>query len=313
MKLVTLYSMKRNILFFAAIALLVLPLFVSCDPDDVEPADVNAPKIAWQANPRFDRVEVSTRLDSKITLEAPRGVATFTVTLSEMPTGYHLLANRIIADRSNWGESGKAPILDMINDNLVSNAIRGTGSSLKGRTTAFNIDAQDIYYAIVGDEIVPNDSRFTFVFELTDNEGKSVKRNISLHYTVGPTVTITPQRVELTANAACSVSIKAQGAIEQLILQFTTSSSALTSWLNSRAGGLSTDLVANSVFENYGLPVGKAVDGKKDLTLDLSKLLNEVRLSVMNEGTSTHVITVRVVDKNGKETSESLTVYFMAP
>ena len=71
------------------------------------------------------------------------------------------------------------------------------------------------------------------------------------------------------------------------------------------------DEKAVTAFADLGLPTGSKVTGK-ELKLDFSKLLSQLKMEVEQNASSTHKITVAATDENGKKGYASVTLRFIA-
>ncbi|MBR4826605.1 MAG: hypothetical protein IKZ91_01815 [Bacteroidales bacterium] len=295
--------MKRILL---AIALLAAALFTSCNKE----TNPDAPTIEWSANPKFGTQELSVGADGNITLTAPGKIQYLSLSLN-LGSMYNAQANNYISVDANKYPTAKNPVLDVIDDAkaaafLASLGIQA-GESLRGKVTT-QIDIIKLFDGLMGNMAIENNSNFSIDITLVDQTEVLVTKTVKLHFTSGPEVKLATKPgnddnlIDLTAAGAdTKVRIFAPGKIGELKVTFVSGAPELKNYIERRTTGSSDtiDLVGDSkVVDQFdGLPTGKDVEGKTDLTIEFSF----VSKNLVDWSNGTNVFTVQVKDQNGKE------------
>lgn len=293
--------MKRLFLFALSAFLLM-----SCD-DNI---DQDAPSVAWPSNTKFSVVEMGTGFDTSISVNAPAKIESLTLTLGL--GDYALLANQYINIGANKSTSNKAPVFDVIDDSKVAEFLSGlgmtAGTGLRGKTIG-TLNLEAILEAIVKDQLVANNSSFTVDIKLSDQAGKTVSKVAKFHYTAPPSIVWTDnpddEIVDLKQYSPSKfgpskVRITAPGKIRDLTVTLEDGGDpALAKYIRNRTTGetLKIDLINDPKAEEaLGFPSSKVLSGKTDAVLDFSFIYGVIP----DLGASTNVLSVKVVDNNGK-------------
>ena len=294
--------MKRILLFSA---LLASALVSSCNPN----TDPELPSVSWASNPKFAQMELAPEADGNISINAPGGFESITLTLG-LGT-YNLVANPYISTSANKGSGTKAPILDIIDDAESAKFLNGlgmaSGTGLRGKTLTTLDLVAIIEKLLVGQEI-SNNTSFTIDITILDKNANSITKSARFHFTSAPSFSWDGNKgfeiVDITKDDfnAYKVKISAPGKVDKLniILDSSADAELIKKIQNRTTGGMLTiDLVNDekvaSEFKNW-FPTGSNVTGKSDVTLDFS-FMKDWRSDL---GPSTNVFTIYVQDANKK-------------
>lgn len=151
------------------------------DPvDPTDPVDTDLPTMVWTANPTFTTMELSQDMDVEITINAPKKIKTFVVTV-DSPTLKNILPAMVSAE--NVHSDGTVD-LDLIDDPTAVNnlsTLMPTGDSLKGQTSV-NFSLSQLVPMILG--LSPEaGSDHIFTLKLTDESDNSLAKTLTFHYT----------------------------------------------------------------------------------------------------------------------------------
>jgi hypothetical protein len=299
-------KMKRLLYFALAAALLI-----SCDKNDE-----TAPSIAWPSNTKFAQVEMGTGFDSVISVNAPGKIESLTLTLGL--GDYAMVANSYISLDANKGTSNKYPTLDVIDDAksaaFLSSLGMSAGPGLRGGTIG-TLKLEPILEALLKDQIVKNDSKYTIDIRLLDQSGKSVTEKATFHYTAPPTIAWADKVEEEFINlnnyspskpGPSKIRISAPGKIRDLTVSLEYGAdAALAKYVQNRTTGnvLVIDLINDPLAEDsFKFPSAKVLSGKTDAELSFSFIYG----LIPDLSASTNIFTVKVVDTNGKPCSFQL-------
>lgn len=310
----------KKILFLGASLLTVCAILSSCRKEPK--VDPNKPSIAWEENSGFATIEIIDGMKAPITVTAPQGLDVLTLTANAVPTALLATANNLIGTSANKGDK---PLFDLIDDAGLAATVGKlgfpTGTSLRGRTTGVSFDLARLVNGIIGGNeiLVKNNDSFEFEIRVRDTAGNEMKKTARFHNTSAPELKAEPAELDLVNDGACSVTVKAEGKIKDLTLTFETPSAGIRSFIAKRCSSTATNPVVDLVgdekavtaFADLGLPTGSKVTGK-ELKLDFSKLLSQLKMEVEQNASSTHKITVAATDENGKKGYASVTLRFIA-
>lgn len=298
--------MKR-ILFFALAAVLVF----ACKKNDQED-----PTITWPSNTKFAVVEMGTGFDATIAVNAPAKIEAITMTLDLKD--FAMVANSYIETDANKATANKYPVLDVIDDAksvaFIQSLGMKAGSSLRGQTVV-NFKLEDILNALLKDQIVTNNSKFTIDIKLTDKAGKSVNKVATFHYTAPPTITwadkVDGEFIDLnnyspSKPGPSKIKISAPGKVSELTVTLEYGADPeLAKYVQNRTTGnsMKIDLINDpKAEESFKFPAAKVISGKTDVELSFSFIYG----IIPDLSASTNVFTVRVVDANAKPCSFQL-------
>ena len=156
------------------------------DPDPVDPeepdepeTDPDLPTMVWAANPTFATMEISQSMNVEITINAPKKIKTFVVTV-DSPTLKSVLPAMVSAD---YVHSDGTVDLDLINDataveNLAS--LMPTGDKIKGQTSIDFSLSQLVPMILALSPEAGTDHVFTL--KLSDEAGNSLAKTLTFHY-----------------------------------------------------------------------------------------------------------------------------------
>lgn len=304
-------SDMKKILILGAAVLSVCALMNSCKKQPK--VDPEMPSIVWEDNTSFNTIEIVDGFTAPITLTAPKGIDVMTLTGNVIPTTLLATANNLIGTSANKGDK---PLFDLIDDAELGKALAKigfpTGTAQRGKSAPVKMDLAKLVSTIIGGNeiLVKNNDSFEFEIRLRDMDGNEVKKTARFHNTSAPELKADPAEVELnsTSSVSSKVTIKAEGGLKGLSLTFETPSAGIRSFVTKRSSATGTTLVVDLVgdekavssFADLGLKTGGAVTGK-DLTLDLTKLMDQLKVEVEQTATSSHKITVTAIDGNGKK------------
>lgn len=304
----------KKILICGAALLALCAATVSCKKQ--EKIDPTMPSVVWEENSGFSTVEIVDGFSAPITVTAPQGLDVLTITGQVIPTSLLATANNLIGTSAN---KGTKPVFDLIDDAGLAKSIAAlgfpTGASQRGKSTALKFDLAKLVSTIIGDNavLVQNNDNFEFEIRVRDVDGNETRKTARFHNTSAPELTVEPAEVELnsTSSVGAKVKVKAEGKLKGLSLTVKSSSNGIRSFISKRSSAAATgtadqvvDLVSDekavSSFGALGLPTGDKVSGK-ELELDLTKLLDQLKVEVEQTATSAHTLTVTATDENGKK------------
>lgn len=296
--------MKRTILFAT---LLATALFASCQKDDPQ-----KPSISWPSNEKFAQTELTPKTDGAISLSAPEGFESITLTLNLGV--YNILANQYIGTSANKGTANKGAILDVIDDSSAAAFLKelgcSAGSTLRGKTMA-TINLVDILDKLITGQNIDNNTNFLMDIAITDKAGNSAVKSAKFHFTSAPVLSwegnSSFDTVDLGTVKPTKIRIQAPGKIAKLQVILDSGVIELANYIKNRTtGGLQTiDLVNDeAIANNFGkwFPSGSSVDGKTDVTLDFG-FMYDLRPDLTP---GTNVFTIACEDANGKTASTQI-------
>lgn len=313
-------SDMKKILMLGASLLAVCALMNSCRKQPK--VDPEMPSIVWEENGNFSTVEIVDGFTAPITVTAPKGIDVLTLTGNSIPTALLASANNLIGTGANKGDK---PVFDLIDDAELGKSLSKlgfpTGSAQRGKSTPVKFDLAKLVSNIIGDNevLVKNNDTFEFEIRLRDYNGNEVKKTARFHNTSAPELKAEPTEVELNTTSSVSsvVNIKAEGGLKGLTLTFETESAGIRNFVGKRSSALGlnpvVDLVndekAVTAFANLGLKTGKNLTGK-DIKLELTQLMDQLKMEVDQTASSSHKITVTATDNNGKKGLAVVTLRF---
>ena len=311
--------MKKYLILGASL-LTVCAIMASCKKEPK--VDPNMPSVVWEDNSGFSTVEIVDGMTAPLTLTAPGGIDVLTLTGNVIPTALLATANNLIGTSANKGDK---PLFDLIDDAGLAKNIASlgfpTGTSLRGKTTAVSFDLAKLVNAIIGENavLVKNNDSFEFEIRLRDAAGNETKKTARFHNTSAPVLTADPAEVSLneTNPISCSVNIQAEGKLKGLTMTFETNSNAIRSFIAKRSTSAGTTLTVDLVndetavtsFADLDIATGGKVTGKA-LKLSLGKLIDQLKVEVEQTVSSTHKITVKATDENGKSGETVVTLRY---
>lgn len=149
-------------------------------PDPEPETDPNLPTMVWAANPTFATMELAETMDVEITVNAPKKIKTFVVTV-DSPTLKNILPSMVSAE--NVHSDGTVD-LDLINDaTAVENlsTLMPTGDKLRGQTSV-NFSLSQLVPMILA--LQPEaGSDHVFTLKLSDEADNTLSKTLVFHYT----------------------------------------------------------------------------------------------------------------------------------
>ncbi len=302
--------MKRIALIaLAAFALLT----AGCKKAPVD--NSSKPSVSWEANPSFTMMEIGVNMEAKVEFKVPEGVSSFVVKVAELPIDLRgLLKKEITGD-----ENKKDLILDLVGDSKFKSAFPGfvSPSNVAGAKSV-TLDFSKLLNKLTEDQLLDNDSRFTFDVSMVDAGENKVNQTCRFRWTAAPEITFEPSRGSdvsmiylrnedgyLVEND--KVNIKADGKIESIVISFeqagsgTPADSEILDYVKRFTKGDATfDVVKNKdVAEAIGL-IDSSMNyaEKTEAVLNLGKMLKTFVL-IQNNSCVTRM-RVTVTDVLGK-------------
>ena len=297
--------MKRILIITAVIA---AALLVSCKKQ----ANPDLPSITWQSNEKFAQMELTPAANGAISLSAPGGIQSLTLTLGL--GDFVIVANPYISISSNKGTAGKAAIFDVIDDSSVVSFLQDlgmpAGSSLRGNTLT-TLDLIKILDKLTTGQPIANNTTFTMDISLVDKEGNSTAKSAKFHFTSEPSYTWDGNNgfeiIDLeAAKVPAKVKVSAPGKIAKLTIKLESGAAKeVADYIQQRTDHSTTiidlsgdDKKAADAF-SASFPFGNKVIGKTDAVLDFEFMYTQ-RFG-FSAGTS--VFTITTEDQNGKVSS----------
>ena len=292
-------KMKRTLLF---VTLLAAALFVSCQKEDPV-----RPSVSWPSNEKVGQMELAPGADGSISLSAPSGFESITITLNLGV--YNILANQYIGNTNNKGSVNKSAILDLIDDSSVAAFIQdlgfAAGSGLRGKTIT-TINLVTVLNKLITGQTIDNNTTFLMDVAIVDKSGNGNKPfTARFHFTAAPSFTwdgnSTFDPMDLAEVKPAKIKVHAPGKIAKLQVALESGVPELTSYIKNRTTGnmLVIDLVNDpkvaDSFKGY-FPAGTNVTGKTEVTLDFAFLF--AQSYDFSEGTN--VFTIFCEDANAK-------------
>lgn len=140
---------------------------ISCQENNPE---VAGPAITWPSNPDFETQNVTEKMDVKISITAPAGIASFVVTVDSEALAGILRTNTI--DFINPADITVGGVVTMI---------LGEGVSVKG-ATELNLDLSNLIPLILSVTAEDTeDSDHIFRLDVADANGKSATASCTFH------------------------------------------------------------------------------------------------------------------------------------
>jgi len=281
---------------------LAVALLSSCKGKD----DSLKPSISWPSNEKFSQMELTPTADGAISLSAPAGFESITLSLNLGV--YNILANQYIGISTNKGSANKSAIFDVIDDSSAAAFLSGlgmsAGSSLRGKTIA-TLDLVDILETLINNQEIENNTTFLMDLALTDKGGNTVYKSAKFHFTAAPEFSWDGNKsfatVDLGTTSPAKIKIQAPGKIEKLTVCLDSGVIELVNYIKNRTTGsiqvidLVNDEKVAETFKGY-FPSGSNVAGKTEVTLDFSFLFAQS----YDFSAGTNVFTIYCEDVNGK-------------
>ena len=169
--------MKKNLFIYLLTVLCAVNLFTACSDDDDDKdapqGDLNAPKITWAENPNFDTTEIKENMSAVINIDVENGLKSLQLDIKSAA-----LTNEMLA------VVGLSTSVDLVTVELTedqASIIAGIpfGEKIKD-ATSLKFDISKLVPMIM---ILPNAAgNHTFSITVTDNKGKSAKKDLVFHY-----------------------------------------------------------------------------------------------------------------------------------
>lgn len=169
--------MKKNLFIYLLTVLCAVNLFTACSDDDDDKdapqGDLNAPQITWAENPNFDTTEIKENMSAVINIDVENGLKSLQLDIKSAA-----LTNEILA------AVGLSTSIDLVTIELTedqASVIAGIpfGEKIKD-ATSLKFDISKLVPMIM---ILPNAAgNHTFSITVTDNKGKSAKKDLVFHY-----------------------------------------------------------------------------------------------------------------------------------
>ena len=148
------------LLAFAAVATVI-----SCSKSDGPEEPLPGPKITWESNPDFDKMDITDKMDVKIKVEAPAGIKTFKVSVeSEALKDLGITEIDLIEPDENI-----KPFMDLI---------LGNAGSPKNKTE-YSLDLSTLVPLING--LTNEESDHTFTVTVGDNNDQTATKTAVFH------------------------------------------------------------------------------------------------------------------------------------
>lgn len=297
---------------FALMLLLAVSATLAGCKRDVNPAD--KPSVNWDANPSFNAEYLSTT-NGLVTISIPKGLAGLRVKLGGY-SGAMLSANLQI---SSAYQSETSPVFDPVNDSKAAAYLKGrgvmsfTGSALRGATTC-SFDIVKLLNSLLSgiEGMVPNNSNFTFNFEVVDGDGVSSSKTATLHYTSAPELTWSGNTggdtviISSSSGNKQTVTLTIPGKFKSGQINVSVSSgSTFTDYLRKRTASGTASISLADDYTAFSLLDGNP-SGKTGISIRFDTLLDNLFIESPNNTACNMSLTV--VDRNDK--SASLELHF---
>ena len=315
-----------------AAGLLALTVFASCKKEKKEKVDTTKPAINWEANANFAQQEITVNMDAVVSFSAPQGISAFTLKFTKLPEDLRGVVKQHIGNNANrTGVNSDSPVMDPVDDATVSSYFAGlglpSGASIQG-STSVSFDFKCLLDDLLLNQVLDNNSVISILLTLVDKDERSITKTVSFHYTSGPEIKWAANPdfslVEIAADGKANASLKlaVPGKIASVTITVNTPSTTLYNALKAYISASSAkelvvyligdaDAVRN--FANFGMATGSSLEGKTDVTLDMSKFVDTIvkPLGLSDAPNVEHSFRIKVVDSFGKEAGASLVFAFV--
>ena len=287
-------KMKRMILL--AVAVLSLLALGACQQKK------ESAKPTW-GSAALKSVELGDNMEGKVTVSVPAGVASFTVTLTELPVELVGLVNRCIGVTANRASSSKAGVLDLVEDSALASSeiarfFTPVGAKMSGATSVTLDLGGCLMYLMSGNDL-PTGTRFVLDLSLTDKEGNTATQQEILRWTQAPYYQVTGSNpCELTTTVGTlSVDLMAPGKLKVLTMSFggDKASAFILNYVKNRNEQNTTVDLLGAAAENFGFSASAKATSVK---LDFTALVKSWSFDV--EANTTTVVTLHAEDALGK-------------
>lgn len=288
--------MKMKRMTLMAVMVLSLLAFGACQQKK------ESAKPTWGAT-ALRSVELGDNMEGKVTVSVPAGVASFTVTLTELPVELVGLVNRCIGITANRASATKAGVLDLVGDTALASSeiarfFTPVGAKLTGATSVTLDLGGCLMYLMEGNDLATG-TRFVVDLSLTDKEGNTATQQNSFRWTQAPYYTVTGSNpCELTSSVgALSVELLVPGKLKALTMSFggDKASAFILNYVKNRNEQSTTVDLMGAAADHFGF---SASANATTVKLDFSALVKSWSFDV--EASTVTVITLHAEDVLGK-------------
>ena len=289
--------MKMKRMTLLAVAVLSLLALGACQQKK------ESAKPTWGSAP-LKSVELGDNMEGKVTVSVPAGVASFTVTLTELPVELVGLVNRCIGITANRATSTKAGVLDLVGDSALASSeiarfFTPVGAKLGGATSVTLDLGGCLMYLMSGNDLATG-TRFVMDLSLTDKEGNTATQQESFRWTQAPNYNVKGNNpCELTSSVGTlSVDLLVPGKLKALTMSFggDKASAFILNYVKNRNEQKTTVDLMGPAAENFGFTAANAK--ATTVKLDFTALVKSWSFDA--EANTTTVITLHAEDVLGK-------------
>jgi hypothetical protein len=311
---------KCSLACFAFVAVLLLS---ACGGSKEDGPIIPAPTISLDGSSNIDTQEYFEDKAVPIKVDAPGKIASFTISVKAPDVIYYGVLNNMIGIAENkYSSNVKEPVLDLIKDDKVAGEMTRlsipSGASLSGKTTA-TVDVRKILSSFINSGNPETGDEFTFTFNVSDENEKSLKKAVTFHYTSGPLFTLNPDKaaydLETDADKNLKITIDVAGKLKGAKIQVTSTNTVFLSMIDAMIGveanktnhilDIVNDPVAVSGVKNFGIPTGTEIKGQT-LIKDVSLLQLLSTLAATSASGSSHTFKLIISDENEREKAQTV-------
>ena len=313
---------KCSLACFAFVAVLLLS---ACGGSKEDGPVIPGPSMTLDGSSNIEKQEFINTKVVPLVFDVPGKIATFSVTVNAPdPMYYGVLNNVISIDKNKYPASESGPVLDLINDSRLLSVYQSAfipewTSSLLGKKTV-TLDACWMLAAFINAGAPSTGDEFTFTFNVSDENGKSLKKPVTFFFISPPSFELKPTKTmyDLDTNEDCNVKISFEvpGKLQGATLTVRSDNESFIRDVDDMIGieankkdhilDLVNDAKAVAGLKAYGIPTGNEIVGKeKVMDLSLIQLLPKLKMSA--SGTR-HSFIFSVTDESGR-TSQELVLF----
>lgn len=311
---------KCRLAYFASVAALLLS---ACGGSKEDGPVIPGPSMTLDGSEKIEKQEYFEDKAVPLKIDAPGKIATFTISVKAPDVLYYGVLNNMIGIAGNkYSANVKEPILDLIKDTKVAGEMTKlgipSGTSLSGKTTA-TVDVRKILATFIDSGNPETGDEFTFTFNVADENEKSLRKEVTFHFTSGPLFTLNPDKatydLESDADKNLKITIDVAGKLKGAKIQVTSNNTVFLATVDAMIGieanktnhilDIVNDATAVSGVKNFGIPTGNDIKGQT-LIKDLSFLQMLSALAATSAPGSSHSFKLIISDENERENFQTV-------
>ena len=306
--------------FVAAVAAL---LVCACGGSKDDGPVIPGPSVTLDGSSNIEKQDYFEGKAVPLQFDVPGKIVSFTISVKAPDVIYYGVLNNMISIAENkYSSNVKEPVLDLIKDSKVVTEMAKIGipaaTALSGKMAA-TVDINRVLSAFINSGTPETGNEFTFTFNVTDENEKTLKKPVTFLYTSGPLFTLKPEKatydLDTDADKNLKITIDVAGKLKGAKIQITSNNATFLSTVDAMISieankanhilDIVEDASAVSGIKNFGIPTGDDIKGKTVIK-DLSFVQLLPILAATSTSGSSHSLKLTITDESGREGSQTV-------